>query len=120
MQHRCRRQTRSTLQYLPPRETLHRTLFSACCTADLARFTAKARYTKREIATRTFLPIWPFRPSRTGGTVTTFARLSKKGSMGSVSNHLDISGPITLQGAAVRLEPLRRDHAVDFRDRKST
>jgi RimJ/RimL family protein N-acetyltransferase len=34
--------------------------------------------------------------------------------MGSVSNHLDISGPITLQGAAVRLEPLRRDHAADF------
>jgi RimJ/RimL family protein N-acetyltransferase len=34
--------------------------------------------------------------------------------MGSVPNHLDISGPITLQGAAVRLEPLRRDHAVDF------
>jgi RimJ/RimL family protein N-acetyltransferase len=36
--------------------------------------------------------------------------------MGSVPNHLDISGPITLQGVAVRLEPLRRDHAVDFWD----
>jgi RimJ/RimL family protein N-acetyltransferase len=32
----------------------------------------------------------------------------------SVPNHLDISGPITLQGATVRLEPLRRDHAADF------
>jgi N-acetyltransferase len=34
--------------------------------------------------------------------------------MGSVPNHLNISGPITLQGAVVRLEPLRRDHAADF------
>jgi RimJ/RimL family protein N-acetyltransferase len=34
--------------------------------------------------------------------------------MVSVPNHLDISGPITLQGATVRLEPLRRDHAADF------
>ncbi|MGB8324651.1 MAG: GNAT family protein [Candidatus Acidiferrum sp.] len=34
--------------------------------------------------------------------------------MGSVPNHLNISGPITLQGAVVCLEPLRCDHAVDF------
>jgi RimJ/RimL family protein N-acetyltransferase len=34
--------------------------------------------------------------------------------MGSVPNHLNISGPMTLQGASVRLEPLRRDHAADF------
>jgi N-acetyltransferase len=34
--------------------------------------------------------------------------------MDSVANHLDISGPITLQGVAVRLEPLGRGHAADF------
>jgi N-acetyltransferase len=34
--------------------------------------------------------------------------------MGSVPSHLNISATITLQGAAVRLEPLRRDHASDF------
>ncbi|HEY1483835.1 MAG TPA: GNAT family protein [Candidatus Acidoferrum sp.] len=34
--------------------------------------------------------------------------------MVSVPNHLDISGPIILQGATVRLERLRRDHAADF------